>query len=87
MVIDHINNDKRDCRLANFRMITQPDNITAAYDNGRFDGTGAARKPVTIDGKIYKSVLEASKILSISRPTIDRRAKNPEWPTYFYINN
>lgn len=44
-------------------------------------------KQISIDSVIYKSQIEASKILKIARVTIRKRVLSENHPNYFYINN
>ena len=82
MVINHKNHDKQDARLSNLELSSQSGNISHAYNAGRYDETKSARKKISIEGVIYESELQASKMLGISRSTISSRIKNKKFTNY-----
>jgi TPP-dependent indolepyruvate ferredoxin oxidoreductase alpha subunit len=85
MVINHIDHNKQNAALSNLELVTQSENVLAAYDAGRFDGTKAARISIEIDGISYTSYKDASKKLNMSAKTIRDRVKNNKFPTYVKI--
>ena len=44
-------------------------------------------KKVSIDGKIYSSVVEASKVLGINKNTIYSRVRSKTFHTYYYVDD
>lgn len=42
-------------------------------------------KRISVDGQDYASLSEALKVLKISRTTLIRRLRSPEYPTWFYV--
>lgn len=87
MIINHINHDKQDAKLSNLELTTQSGNVSYAYNSGKYDETKSARKKMSIDGVIYESELQASKMLGISRSTISGRIKNKKFTYYFLVNS
>jgi hypothetical protein len=82
MIVNHIDHNKQNAALSNLELITQSQNILAAYDAGRFDGTKTARVPIEIGGVPYTSLEEASQKLGIHRNSIFHRVNNPKFPNY-----
>ena len=87
MIINHINHDKQDARLSNLELTTQSGNVSYAHAKGKYDGTKTVRKNMSIDGVMYESELQASKMLGISRSTISGRIKNKKFTNYFLVNS
>lgn len=82
MIVNHIDHNKQNASLSNLELITQSQNMIAAYDAGRYENTKAARIPIEIDGIPYMSYQDAAKKLKILAKTIRDRVNNPNFPTY-----
>jgi hypothetical protein len=85
MVVHHKNSNKQCAYLENIELTTQSKNMKYAHDDGRYDGTQSARKPIEIDGIRYESQADAAKELRNSLGMIWYRVNSPHFPTYVKI--
>lgn len=84
MIVHHKDNNKQNACANNLKLVTKSQNSQYARDDGRYDNTKSAEKPIMINGVKYRSCHDASRFIGDDPSLIRHRVISSNYPEYLY---